>query len=388
MMLRMHLPKAAVILKMQSDGLDPSLLDAYDDASSGEQSTPDDAPGTGSYGSSPVESEEVGVAAGPPPEMKKYLMMLRMHLPKAAVILKMQSDGLDPSLLDAYDSVEEQFTPGSLGFIGSEAHDEPLIQSEEVSGAVIDSEKNSVESDPRYAKYFKMLRMHLPKAAVIIKMQSDGIDPAILDGEVPAAEPFPVDEGVGVDEIGEWEELVDPVSGDPYFVNRVTQESSWTDPRIDGGEEEYTENLGPYIPPPPPLPPDNFEPIVKKIQPKFAKRSRRASSVIPGKRLSMKPSSSPGSLMDALKLGSGKLKKAPPRVERKKDIRDMDMASLLKQRREAGLKKVDKEKVAAEKKKVEEPVDDAVQRLLENRKRIANDSSDSDSDYNSDFSDD
>ena len=36
-------------------------------------------------------------------------------------------------------------------------------------------------SDPALKKYFKMLKLHLPKQAVVIKMKADGVDPAFLD---------------------------------------------------------------------------------------------------------------------------------------------------------------------------------------------------------------
>ena len=47
--------------------------------------------------------------------------------------------------------------------------------------------------DPKYAKYFKMLKMHLPKPAVQLKMAAEGADPAVLDldpsGPAPAPDP-------------------------------------------------------------------------------------------------------------------------------------------------------------------------------------------------------
>ena len=38
-----------------------------------------------------------------------------------------------------------------------------------------------LKEDPRYMKYFKMIAMNIPKQATKLKMQSDGLDPAILD---------------------------------------------------------------------------------------------------------------------------------------------------------------------------------------------------------------
>ena len=38
-----------------------------------------------------------------------------------------------------------------------------------------------LKEDPKYAKFFKMLKMGLPRGAVVIKMTADGADPAVLD---------------------------------------------------------------------------------------------------------------------------------------------------------------------------------------------------------------
>lgn len=41
--------------------------------------------------------------------------------------------------------------------------------------------KNNVREDPRYAKYFKMMYVGVPPAAIMQKMASEGVDPAILN---------------------------------------------------------------------------------------------------------------------------------------------------------------------------------------------------------------
>ena len=38
-----------------------------------------------------------------------------------------------------------------------------------------------IKEMPEYAKYFKMLKMGLPKGAVQNKMMKDDLDPAVLD---------------------------------------------------------------------------------------------------------------------------------------------------------------------------------------------------------------
>lgn len=46
-----------------------------------------------------------------------------------------------------------------------------------------------VKDDQRYARYFKMLTMGVPKAAVRIKMSAEGVDPDVIDMDPEAAAP-------------------------------------------------------------------------------------------------------------------------------------------------------------------------------------------------------
>eukprot|EP00968_Pinguiococcus_pyrenoidosus_P019333 scaffold2094_cov239-Pinguiococcus_pyrenoidosus.AAC.7 len=143
-MLKSGVPKAAVAHKMQSDGVDPSALDA----------DPDQPFGAGTP----------AVAAGPPlkddPKYTKYLKMLKSGVPKAAVAHKMRSDGLDPAALDA--DPEQPFgTP-----MAAAAPSAPPLK-----------------DDPKYAKYLKMIKSGVPKPAVAHKMKGDGLDPAALDAD-------------------------------------------------------------------------------------------------------------------------------------------------------------------------------------------------------------
>ena len=71
------------------------------------------------------------------PELAKYFKMLKMHLPKAAVAIKMAAEGVDPNLLEL-DPTQPRPLP-----------EEP--------------EAVPLKEDPKFAKYFKMLQMHLPR---------------------------------------------------------------------------------------------------------------------------------------------------------------------------------------------------------------------------------
>mmetsp|Transcript_43460 Transcript_43460/g.117930 ORF Transcript_43460/g.117930 Transcript_43460/m.117930 type:complete len:1300 (-) Transcript_43460:42-3941(-) len=81
----------------------------------------------------------------------KYEKMLKMHIPKEAVKMKMQAEGVDPSLLFKEDAVGGDGTPAPPPGVDM-------------------------------TKYIKMLKMHIPRSAVILKMQSEGIDPVYLPG--------------------------------------------------------------------------------------------------------------------------------------------------------------------------------------------------------------
>jgi hypothetical protein len=88
------------------------------------------------------------------PQFAKYFKMLQMHVPKGAVAAKMTQEGLDPAVLDMDPN---QPLPG---------------------GGASDV---AIKDDPRFAKFLKMLQMHVPKGAVAAKMTQEGLDPEVLD---------------------------------------------------------------------------------------------------------------------------------------------------------------------------------------------------------------
>ena len=47
-----------------------------------------------------------------------------------------------------------------------------------------------VSKDPRYAKYFKMVTVGIPPAALHVKMQMEGLDPVYLDNPDQPAPPM------------------------------------------------------------------------------------------------------------------------------------------------------------------------------------------------------
>ncbi|XP_003708450.1 coiled-coil domain containing 53 [Megachile rotundata] len=58
--------------------------------------------------------------------------------------------------------------------------DEPdSVKEEEPKDTQIDEQP--ISKDPRYEKYFKMIHFGVPKGAIKLKMEQEGLDPSILD---------------------------------------------------------------------------------------------------------------------------------------------------------------------------------------------------------------
>lgn len=84
--------------------------------------------------------------------------MMKMGLPKEAAKHAMVRDQLDPKILDMDPEKSLASQTGESADTGP-----------------------PMKEDPKYAKYFKMLKMGLPMGAVKNALQRDGLDPAIMD---------------------------------------------------------------------------------------------------------------------------------------------------------------------------------------------------------------
>ena len=149
-MMKMGLPKEVAQHAMTRDQMDPSILDLDPEKSLKSQLTPKEGEG--------------GDDDGPPlkddPKYVKYYKMMKMGLPKEAVQHAMTRDQLDPSILDL--------------------DPEKSLKSQTESKADADTGP-PLKEDPQYIKYFKMMKMGLPKEAAKHAMVRDGLDPNILD---------------------------------------------------------------------------------------------------------------------------------------------------------------------------------------------------------------
>lgn len=151
-MLKVGLPPPVVKHKMQSEDVDPAILDM--DPNKPLPAAPGlDPEAEAAYQAQLKEYNE---------KHGKYLQMVKVGLPPAVVEHKMRMDGVDPSWLN-----------------GPPKRPEPK--------AAGPTEEERAAHRKKYHKYFNMLRMGLPRGAVEHKMRMAGVDPRELDGPVVAA---------------------------------------------------------------------------------------------------------------------------------------------------------------------------------------------------------
>ena len=94
--------------------------------------------------------------------------MLKVGLPRDAIKAKMQHEGVNPSYLDK-DAAE---------MVPLEGGDGGEVAGGDAGGG---GTKVAVSEHPLYAKYFKMIKVGLPKEAIKAKMQQEGANPSFLD---------------------------------------------------------------------------------------------------------------------------------------------------------------------------------------------------------------
>ncbi|CAI5743809.1 unnamed protein product [Peronospora destructor] len=92
-------------------------------------------------------------------EFKKYFRLKDMDMPIDQIKTKMQQEGISPDLLDTPDAV----SPNDSG---------------PEKGAYIPM---TVADDPAFKKHFKLKSMEMPIDQIRMKMEGDGVDPALLD---------------------------------------------------------------------------------------------------------------------------------------------------------------------------------------------------------------
>ncbi|OQR96906.1 formin-homology 2 domain-containing protein [Thraustotheca clavata] len=144
-LLKMGMPLEQVQLKAKAEGLDPTKLCK-------------NAPPT-----EIAESSIPQTTVATDPAYDKYFKLLKMGMPLDQVKLKVKAEGLDPSKIDQPQQPASE-TP--------ETSSEPL--------------------DPKYDKFFKLLKMGMPLEQVKLKAKAEGLDPFKLDQPQKPASGAPV----------------------------------------------------------------------------------------------------------------------------------------------------------------------------------------------------
>ena len=217
-MLKVGLPRDAVKAKMQQEGVNPEMLErdpselvVLKDHKGGANSSgggggahPDDS----ATSSSGAGSGAVAIADHP--KYGKYFRMLKVGLPRDAIKAKMQHEGMNPAYLDkdpaelipidsnsSNSSSSSSSSSGASSSSSSGGNGNAAASSGNDEGAQGGGTKVAVAEHPLYAKYFKMMKVGLPKEAIKAKMQQEGANPAYLDKD--PAEPVFLTEPKGSD---------------------------------------------------------------------------------------------------------------------------------------------------------------------------------------------
>ncbi|EFN89048.1 Coiled-coil domain-containing protein 53, partial [Harpegnathos saltator] len=86
--------------------------------------------------------------------------------------------GLEQEYHKQLDNVNENNTSKSEEV---EIHKANEIDNSEIESKDEEKDKHTTNKDPRYEKYFKMIHFGVPKQAVKLKMEQEGLDASILE---------------------------------------------------------------------------------------------------------------------------------------------------------------------------------------------------------------
>ena len=149
------LPEGAIRNAMQRDEVDTSILDLDWTKSLASQ--------TGGTAVAPSQADSEP-AIKDDPRFEKYAKMKSVGLPDGAIRNAMQRDEVDTSILDLDWSKSLASQTGGSAAGGAMSDNEPAIK-----------------DDPRFEKYAKMKSVGLPEGAIRNAMLRDGVDVSILD---------------------------------------------------------------------------------------------------------------------------------------------------------------------------------------------------------------
>ena len=201
-LLKNHLPKEGLQMKMQMENLDPSVLD-LDLSVVGFTNIPEDTEVTYPDGHvepcvKPGDVVPVAPAASVPATCQhhyekmvdfayyKFFKLAKNGLPKEGLKMKMQLESLDPSVIDM-DMNTVGFTniPEDTEIAYPDGHVEPCVKpgalAPAASAPATCQHHYEKMVDFAYYKFFKLAKNGLPKEGLKMKMQLESLDPSVID---------------------------------------------------------------------------------------------------------------------------------------------------------------------------------------------------------------
>ncbi|KAG3022538.1 hypothetical protein PC121_g10333 [Phytophthora cactorum] len=148
-LLKMGMPMEHVKLKVSSEGLDANLLETPD------KLVDEDGKEVKGEASAPK-----GIPVKEHEKFAKFFKLMKMGMPLPHIKLKVASEGLDGDLLDTPDKLVDE--DGKEIKAGS-------------------GKKVKASEHPSYVKYFKLLKMGMPRPQLELKMNAESLDPKVLD---------------------------------------------------------------------------------------------------------------------------------------------------------------------------------------------------------------
>ncbi|GLD94553.1 hypothetical protein PINS_up003164 [Pythium insidiosum] len=202
----MDMPIEQIKAKMESDGVNPALLDTPDEISPNDPGAPE-----GAY---------IPMLVRDDPKFKKFFKLKMMNMPVDNIKLKMEAEGFDPELLDnpckvspndpgvrfptmsgcillcvliklvsmqpplyvepvGYDPAQMRMSMPSMFSPTSAAFPPPPLSSPATTQPAY--VPLLVKDDEQFNKFFKLRQMGMPAEQIKLKMSAEGLDPTLLD---------------------------------------------------------------------------------------------------------------------------------------------------------------------------------------------------------------
>ena len=140
--------------------------------------------------SEPKSSKPKDLPRKEDPRFAKYFSMLKAGMPKRVVKHAMVKDGIDTTIIDGDPNLpaklRNEIEPDVLVDVTNLPAPRPKAckaGSSNLGVTTVPNNEVALKDDPKFTKFFKMLKVGMPRDIVKHAMKRDGYDSAILDGD-------------------------------------------------------------------------------------------------------------------------------------------------------------------------------------------------------------